>query len=1153
MAKVSAEGPADKWPGLQNPPRAGVTSAPDYPMFGRRWWRVCASHPCPICRGDSWCLVRPDETICKRDDSGQIVKFKDGEEAHWHPHTPESALQGFYREGTGQDWSWGKDPLQDEAWLYRSAVKDEAPPSNLAPLELRDRVYRALLDSLSLSAADGDKLIRRGLSEDSVRRNLYRTFPRGGRAEIAQEVMERCGLVSLAGVPGFYRKASGRGEPRWTMAGMSGILIPYKNEKDLIGFLQIRTEDAANRYYAFSSAQGKDERIDGAGARVAAHVAIPKGADRRLGRIWITEGALKADVACEYLGEIVIGVPGVGMWMRAFEAAKELLVDEFGREVVVAYDADKREPKKAGVRKAEAKLVAQLAHFDHHVKIAEWDTGEDFQPKGIDDLLHAGMEPRLLEFDTYFASLPPETKRDGKSASPKLRTCPAPEWLGVEQDWRSVTYAQFHVAGHLLAAMDAAARRKRFLHVRSDPTGTGKTSALVMALRYRLGTGWPAVKTRGKQRPLRVAVLVDSSREEEGEETISKGAKLAKDIGDEAVFLEGRNEANCARMDEVRLVAHRNHDVMATLCIDCQKRFNPRDPKLPSFIDLKGPWNAVCPYLRARTAAEEKSIHVMHKASLLGPSKRSADYDLIVCDEDLSGGLLQSVVYREEDIKEWIGRMIEEYASLRQRMNRESVKVRLKQHRRTVALRETVEIAKTYLNLGKHLSLARLIHETMTAPMPQAGKSGTVPLLTRLLELARTRGVNLQRLISSCGKGAYREIEGKHYFEHEKPKVAGSGPASVPFRAWRATLDALCEEIKHGSGDSRIWLHGGQVPTVEVKIPRSELVTTLRQRAVVNLDATPNAALLKDALASEQVAVPVRENVYLVQLTDAIFGKKASLKRLPLRIVAILKHALKGWREHGIGILTHKATLTKLGWLDDKDQPVKGALRDLAGGPIRGSSSVVLGYWGRDERATNRFENCSLLLVSGLHIPPLDEVERVVQAWRLALGKPRPDPSPAEQVYRPYGYMDDAGAGVAYLCPRHADPDVDAELVRLWSANVRQAIGRLRGTRSAWPKLVILDSAMPAEGVALHGLASLQDVASRIQPEPLRAQTEVNKREAQARLKRNADLVRPHYQELLKLKGEPFNAADLARHCATRGVKLTDHDWNVVTIALHRE
>ena len=80
-------------------------------------------------------------------------------------------------------------------------------------------------------------------------------------------------LTTLAGVPGFYSRQTGFGNERWTVAGWSGLLIPYRLFGGAITSLQIRGDNGD--YYYLSSNPEKYGR----GTKVyrTAHLACPPG------------------------------------------------------------------------------------------------------------------------------------------------------------------------------------------------------------------------------------------------------------------------------------------------------------------------------------------------------------------------------------------------------------------------------------------------------------------------------------------------------------------------------------------------------------------------------------------------------------------------------------------------------------------------------------------------------------------------------------------------------------------------------------------------------------------------------------------------------------------------------------------------------------
>jgi len=98
------------------------------------------------------------------------------------------------------------------------------------------------------------------------------------------------------------------------------------------------------------------------------------------GRLWITEGALKADISSLRLNEPVIGIAGVTCW-KEDELINMIESIEDVKEVVIAFDADLEENKH--VRLQRNKLGRVLLNAGFKVKIAEWNIDNG---KGLDDL-----------------------------------------------------------------------------------------------------------------------------------------------------------------------------------------------------------------------------------------------------------------------------------------------------------------------------------------------------------------------------------------------------------------------------------------------------------------------------------------------------------------------------------------------------------------------------------------------------------------------------------------------------------------------------------------------------------------------------------------------------------------------------------------------
>lgn len=253
-----------------------------------------------------------------------------------------------------------------------------SPPNPLSSPERINQVYQRLLDCLPLDKEHLDNLLARGLSRDVIIKNRYRSLPLNGRQDIINQLVDEIG--SPGGVPGFHFK------DKWCLAGWSGMLIPVRDINGLIQGCQIRLDEPGRvGKYAWLSSHKQGGWSPGA----PAHVVQPANVTDQ--SVWITEGPLKADVAAEKLGAIMVGVAGAANWKAALNPVWLLLCYEQVQRVVIAFDQDE-DPKKAKIiENYRNKLVEQVQESGMEVSRARWDSG-----KGIDDAVQAGARVELL-------------------------------------------------------------------------------------------------------------------------------------------------------------------------------------------------------------------------------------------------------------------------------------------------------------------------------------------------------------------------------------------------------------------------------------------------------------------------------------------------------------------------------------------------------------------------------------------------------------------------------------------------------------------------------------------------------------------------------------------------------------------------------------
>lgn len=204
----------------------------------------------------------------------------------------------------------------------------QIPEAVLADVDVRDQVYRALLDRLSLAPDHRDNLLGRGLNDEAIVRLQYRTTPTTDFCALAQGLIDEG--HDLHGVPGFYRDNSGR----WTLAlYRRGIMIPCRDRLGRIQGLHIRLDrkmKKGRKFLTFSSS----DKMDGVGAENWCHLVGPVQEF-----VLLIEGYMKADIVHHFTGFTVLAIPGVTSLQHLEIALKELI--RLGvKHVMTCFDMD---------------------------------------------------------------------------------------------------------------------------------------------------------------------------------------------------------------------------------------------------------------------------------------------------------------------------------------------------------------------------------------------------------------------------------------------------------------------------------------------------------------------------------------------------------------------------------------------------------------------------------------------------------------------------------------------------------------------------------------------------------------------------------------------------------------------------------------------
>lgn len=238
------------------------------------------------------------------------------------------------------------------------------------------------MNELTLKPEHRNNLLKRGLTNEVIDKCLYRSVPERWVSVFAK--LKKRG-ISFEGVPGFYEK-NGK---TFSACSKSGFFIPYFNSKGQIVGMQIRFDKGDKRYLWFSSAgfQG------GCSARNIASYGIPGVMPEcKKGQIvYVTEGALKAHIACELSEshEPYIALAGVNCFNQ-WEMTCEYLKSQGITRVVDAFDSDRESNEH--VKNALAKLYEIASRYGITMTRFNWGTTY----KGVDDYYLAFKQGKVF-------------------------------------------------------------------------------------------------------------------------------------------------------------------------------------------------------------------------------------------------------------------------------------------------------------------------------------------------------------------------------------------------------------------------------------------------------------------------------------------------------------------------------------------------------------------------------------------------------------------------------------------------------------------------------------------------------------------------------------------------------------------------------------
>lgn len=312
----------------------------------------------------------------------------------------------------------GRNEKAPDYEVRRKAVKPVEEPQVItleqAPDDVKHKTYTMLLNMLTLSETHRESLLKRGFTEEQIRKNGYKSTPVFGFKKIAKRLRET-GCV-LEGVPGFYEEEDGEWSIHFT-AKSSGFLVPVRNIEGFIVGMQIRQDRPydGRKYMWLSSVNYNKGTSSGSPTHLAGNTGEKT--------VFVTEGPLKGDLAHAVSGRTFCCVPGVNQYANLIPFLAEM--KEYGTELVYeAYDMDKltkmvcrgdysekcedcpqfrkdwrsqelpcekKQVKRSNIQRGCSKLAEICRDLSLPMKRLTWDTDEDGDwaenVKGVDDYL----------------------------------------------------------------------------------------------------------------------------------------------------------------------------------------------------------------------------------------------------------------------------------------------------------------------------------------------------------------------------------------------------------------------------------------------------------------------------------------------------------------------------------------------------------------------------------------------------------------------------------------------------------------------------------------------------------------------------------------------------------------------------------------------
>lgn len=975
------------------------------------WQRVSRKRPCQICGKANWCEVSVDGQLahCMRVPGERPMRWRGGGWVHelgGGCHQSGSSISGKVESGGNFGESDGVGSSATSVPYQTLPPK----PEPLSPPEL-DQVFRALLRLCPLSTQHRVYLEGEGLPPEAIERCGSLQYAEAAR--VAKELVTQFGERLAARHPALLKVSSKDGKRAWwTLAGAAdGLLFPAFNFDGLVTGIQLRKDQPfkpderyrwlshaglggtpltlfpASLFHSSDSSDSSDfpDSLDSPDSFGKAEVYSGEGEMRQgVGGIdsafhpelIITEGFKKAAVAAKHWQCHAISLAGVSAF-RSYELVET--IERLGiSRITLAFDQDKRQ--KPQVQEAERRLLQLLAASFPVVKlnILEWDMSLG---KGLDDALKVHAPFRLVspDFDSgarLVRDLPPEVIARAFGAVTPLFSLKEAREKHFELLYRLVTNPD------------------RSRSVVTSSTGTGKSRAADDAIAEALMQG------RLKGRVLLLAPNKLNIAERTVPDTplgravafglaaIQRGRRL---IELHQLDLLERSPEDCAN-PEASAAGLARHAAAKVVCASCpfgsqrnwQERLHRQYPNA-DLDPLQFPRPFRCEvegYLHSRLLSDKAQVVIATKEAFLNNGHKLAEFEVVICDEDLLPYLYESIPVGTEVLSVW-----------RESMARHGIS------------------GPHWHRLFQVIDLAL---DTLSRVFLPEQPGRLFPALVSLRHAATDLGFDLNEILSACAQDEPGENE---TFGFEKPYLH-NGKLALPFRAAVALLKALRDKsnpplaVRNGDGSF----------SLEIFEVRGHLVEILRQRTVVILDATVPPALRTLFPDLKEVCFPVWQNLHITQITNALYSRQDLYNpQVRSKVSRTIEQFCRG--------VERPLAVVPLRFQEGAEA-------------LELPPEMQVEHWGL-HKATSKFADCDSLVLVGHHLRPIDRIKAEVVAIRAWCGGNAP-PRGVERKLRLYHHFEPEGKGAARWMKADADPEVQAAIEHDYASHVIQAIGRLR-------------------------------------------------------------------------------------------------------------